>query len=176
MISRPAEHEYAPYFARYIALVPEADILSALKHQIADIESAAGAVAAEQEQFRYGPDKWSIRQVFGHMTDAERVFGYRSFCISRGEQAPLPAFDENAYVERSPYHGCALSELVRELVSTRQANLVFLSRLTDDEWMRTGTASNKTVSVRAIAYVMAGHVRHHMDILRTRYGIAVVPG
>ena len=176
MISRPAEHEYAPYFARYIALVPETDILSVLEHQIADIESAAGAVAAEQEQFRYGPDKWSIRQVFGHMTDAERVFGYRSFCISRGEQAPLPAFDENAYVERSAYHGCALSELVRELVLTRQANLVFLFRLTDDEWMQTGTASNKTVSVRAIAYVMAGHVRHHTDILRTRYGIAVVPG
>ena len=176
MISRPAEHEYAPYFARYIALVPETDILSVLEHQIADIESAAAAVAAEQEQFRYGPDKWSVRQVFGHMTDAERVFGYRSFCISRGEQAPLPAFDENAYVEKSAYHGCALSELVRELVLMRQANLVFLSRLTGEEWMRTGTASSKTISVRAIAYVMAGHIRHHMNMLSTRYGIVVVPG
>ncbi|HSQ77020.1 MAG TPA: DinB family protein, partial [Bacteroidota bacterium] len=146
MLSRPSEHEYAPYFARYIALVPETEILSVLKHQIADIERAAGAVAAGQEQFRYGPDKWSVRQVFGHLTDAERVFGYRSFCISRGEQAPLPAFDENAYVEKSAYDGCALSELMTELVLTRQANLAFLSRLTDDEWMRTGTASSKPVS------------------------------
>lgn len=173
MTSRPADHEYAPYFARYVARVPETDILAVLQLQLTDLERAAGAVAVEQEQFRYGPDKWSVRQVFGHLTDAERIFGYRSFCISRGEQAPLPAWDENAYVEKSPYHECALPELAAELVLTRKANIAFLARLTDEEWMRTGTASGKPVSARAIAYVMAGHVRHHLEILRTRYAIPI---
>ncbi len=171
MPSRPTDREYAPYFARYIALVPEEDIVTVLRRQVDGIRAAAAAVNAAHEQFRYAPDKWSVREVFGHLVDAERIFGYRSFCISRGEQAPLPAWDENSYVEKSPYHECALPELAAELVLTRKANIAFLARLTDEEWVSTGTASGKPVSARAIAYVMAGHVRHHLEILRTRYGI-----
>jgi len=173
---RPAEQEYAPYFARYIVRVPEDDILSVLRSQVEEINAAAKAVRADQEQFRYGPDKWSIREVFGHLTDAERIFGYRALCLSRRETAPLPAWDENAYVERSSYNACALADLAGELTMMRQANLMFLARLNDAEWTYTGTVSGKTISVRAIAYIVAGHVRHHFEILRTRYGIPLNAG
>lgn len=173
MPSRPTDREYAPYFARYTVLVPEEDIVAVLRRQVDGIRAAAAAVSAAQEQFRYAPDKWSVREVFGHLVDAERIFGYRSMCISRGEQSPLPAWDENAYVERSSYHRCALADLATELLVTRESNIAFLARLTDAEWELTGTVSGRTASVRAIAYIVAGHVRHHMEILRTRYGIPI---
>jgi hypothetical protein len=170
MIARPPENEYAAYYARYIARVPEENVLSVLDDQVALIRSAAAAVYTGSETYRYEEGKWSIREVFGHLIDAERVLGYRAFCISRGEQAPLPAWDENAYVAESPYGACALQDLVTELTTIRQVNLAFLRLLTDAQWLRLGTASDKGVSVRALAFVLAGHVRHHLEILRTRYG------
>lgn len=172
MISRPAASEYAPYFERYITLVHETDLLGLLSAQEEDLRRALARVRPDQELFRYAEGKWSIRQVTGHLTDAERVFGYRSFCISRGEAAPLPAFDEDTYVARSPFHNRPLAELVTEFGLVRRANLEFLHQLTPDQWLQTGTASNKTISVRAIAFIMAGHVRHHLSILRDRYGIS----
>src|SRR4051812_27154451 len=98
---RPTDAEYAPFFAGYVALVPEPDALAPLDAQVAELQALARAVPAEREQFAYAPGKWTVRQVLGHMTDAERVFGHRAFCISRGEPAILPAFDENAYVAAS---------------------------------------------------------------------------
>src|SRR5512133_3675899 len=95
---RPADTEYAPYYAKYIDLVPDDDVLSTLEGQIDDLRRFAAKVPPDREGFRYAPDKWSVRQVIGHLTDGERVFGYRAFCFSRGEQTPLPAFDENVYV------------------------------------------------------------------------------
>jgi len=172
MMSRPAVTEFAPYYVRYIAMVPEDDILSVLKAQVVDISNAAAAVTSGREKFRYDTGKWSIREVFGHLIDGERVFGYRAFCISRGEQAPLPSFDENSYIRESTYDACPLNDLVAELVLLRNANTAFLSRLTDANWLRFGTASNKPVTVRALAFIMAGHMRHHLEILRTRYGVA----
>jgi hypothetical protein len=172
-IARPPENEYASYYARYVARVPENDVLSVLEDQVADVRKAAAAVYIGSETYRYGEGKWSIREVFGHLVDAERIFGYRAFCISRGEQAPLPAWDENAYVAASGYDACALKDLVTELTAVRQINTAFLQRLTDVEWLRLGTASGKNVSVRAIAFVLAGHVRHHLEIVRTRYGIVI---
>ena len=172
MIDKPAENEYASFYARYVALVPEADILGALEQQTQAIGRLAGSVAAEKETYRYAPGKWSVREVLGHLIDAERVFGYRAFCFSRGETAALPSFDENQYVTAATSDAVPARELVEELALVRQSNLAFLRRLRDPEWARVGTASGKPVSVRALAWIMAGHPRHHLKVLRERYGVA----
>lgn len=169
---RPADDEYAPFYAGYVSLVPEQDVLVALERQLDELRALRAAVPGARESFRYAPDKWSVRQVVGHLTDGERVFGHRLFCFSRGEQAPLPAFDENAYVAQSAYDRVPLADLVDELVTVRLSNLAVLRRLDDETWGRVGTASGKPVTVRALAYVMAGHPRHHLTILRERYGLS----
>ena len=169
---RPADTEFAPFYARYVALVPEDDVAAALAAQVEDFRRLGTGVAPARESFRYAPDKWSVRQVVGHLTDGERVFGHRLFCFSRGEQAPLPAFDENAYVAQSAYDRVPLADLVDELVTVRRSNLAVLRRLDAEAWGRVGTASGKPVTVRALAYVMAGHPRHHLAILRERYGLS----
>lgn len=169
---RPADTEYASFYAKYIGLVPEADVLATLEAQIDDFRRFAASVPPDREGYRYAPDKWSVREVIGHLTDGERVFGYRAFCISRGEQQALPSFDENAYLEHSAYGRVALADLADELVTVRRANLAVLRRLDPGTWTRLGTASGKPVSVRALAYVMVGHPRHHLAILRERYGLS----
>jgi hypothetical protein len=171
-MNRPADDEYAPYFAGYVALVPETDVLAVLDEQKAAFRRLAAAVPPDREGFRYAPDKWSVREVVGHLVDGERVFGYRAFAISRGERAPLPSFDENEYVAASGYDGVPLAELVGELVSARDANLAFLRRLDPEAWARRGTASGKTITVRALAWITAGHPRHHLNVLRDRYSVA----
>ncbi len=166
---RPAVNEYAPYHERYVSLVPEADAVVALERQTDELGQLS--VSEAREGFRYAADKWSVRQVIGHLVDAERVFGYRLFCISRGEQAALPSFDENAYVAESRYAEIPMADLVRELLAVRATSLVALRRLGAQTWLRQGTASGKAISVRALAYVVAGHARHHLKILRDRYSV-----
>lgn len=170
-MSRPSETEYAPFYAGYVSLVPEADVLGALEAQAEEFERLAASVPAEKERHRYAEGKWSVREVVDHLTDAERVFGYRAFCFSRGERAALPSFDENAYVAAARSDGVPVCELVEEFVLVRRSNLALLGRLTEAEWGRVGTASAKPVSVRALAFIMVGHPRHHLGILRDRYGV-----
>ncbi|OGB95868.1 MAG: hypothetical protein A2Z31_08020 [candidate division NC10 bacterium RBG_16_65_8] len=172
MAARPSDKEFAAYYARYVSLVPESDVLSALESQIGVIERIARSVSRERETYRYAAGKWSIREVFGHLIDGERVFGHRAFCISRGEAAPLPKFDENAYVAESRYNDCALADLLAEFAGIRHSNLTFLRRLTEEDWQRFGTASDNPVSVRALAFIMAGHVRHHLNVLHASYGVS----
>lgn len=173
MPTRPTPAEYAPFYAGYVALVPEADIISVLDQQARDVRDLAARVAVDRELFRYAPGKWSLRQVMGHLGDGERVFGYRAMCISRGEQAPLPSFDENIYVDAGRFESDTLAALADEFLHLRAANLVLLRRLDGEAWARAGTASGTPVSVRALAFIMAGHVRHHLAILRERYGVVV---
>ena len=171
-MERPSENEYATFYRGYVALVPETDIVGVLEPQVEEIRRLLAPVSAEKETYCYAEGKWSIRQVLGHLVDGERVFGYRAFCFSRGEQAALPSFDENQYVAGARSNGVSLRELVEELALVRRANLAFLRRLDAREWGLVGTASGKPVSVRALAWVMAGHPRHHLQILRERYGIS----
>jgi hypothetical protein len=168
---RPTKAEYAPFFAGYVSLVTEGDVLSVLEAQAGELRQLAAAVPEERETYRYAPGKWSLREVVGHVTDAERVFGYRAFCISRGEQASLPGFDENDYVARSSYDRQRLADLVSEFAAVRDANLRFLRGLDAQGWGRLGVANRNPVSVRALAFIMAGHVRHHVGVVRSRYGI-----
>lgn len=169
---RPTEAEYATFYAGYVGLVPESDILAVLEPQVEEIRRFLAPVSAEKETYRYAEGKWSIRQVLGHLVDGERIFGHRAFCISRGEEAALPSFDEKQYVDGARSEEVPLRELVDELALVRQANLAVLRRLDEREWGQVGTASGKPVSVRALAWVMAGHPRHHLQVLRERYGVA----
>ena len=170
-MERPSGTEYAPFYARYVALVPEAEILDVLEGQVAELLALAGRVGGEREGHRYAEGKWSVRQVMGHLVDAERVFAYRAFCFSRGETAALPSFDENAYAAAARSDAFPLRELAEELALVRRSSLAFLRRLEPGEWARTGVASAHPVSVRALAWIMAGHPRHHLGILRERYGV-----
>src|SRR5438477_11670391 len=167
-IGRPDAGEYDGYFAGYGNLGGPADVLAVLERQRTEIRMVAAGVPPARETFAYAPGKWSIRQLFGHLGDAERVFGYRAFCISRGERETLLAFDENAYVAASPSATVALGELADELVTLREANLAFLQRIDDATSRRLGQVSSGPASVRALAYIMAGHVRHHFRVLAER--------
>ena len=170
-MSRPRDDEYAESYRDYVDLVPEDDILAVLAHQTGELADLAGRVPRERESFRYAPGKWSIREVVGHLTDGERVFGYRAFCISRGDRASLPGFDENAYVDASGYDRRPLGALVEVFAALRASNLAELSAIDADAWNRVGLANDSPVSVRAIAFMLAGHVRHHMSILTNRYEV-----
>ena len=166
---RPEKTEYAAFYKSYVSLVREADIVSALQNQPNDLREMLAEVSAEKENFRYAEDKWSVKELLGHLIDGERVFSYRTLRISRGDQTPLAGFEENSYVAGSNFGNTNLSDLIEEFSLLRAANVLLFKNLTDEAWLRTGTASEATVSVRALAFIMVGHVSHHTNILRERY-------
>jgi len=174
MIERPGESEYAPFYAGYIAKIADVDVLDLLERQSGHLRALASAASPEQQQFRYAPGKWSVREVFGHLIDGERIFGYRAFRIGRGDQTPLPGFDENEYVAASGYDHRDLASLVEELALVRAANLTVLKNLSEEDWRRIGTANGYPISVRALAFIMAGHVEHHVALLSERYGLGTL--
>jgi hypothetical protein len=167
---RPDPSEYAPHFQAYMEHAKSADdILAALETQVGEIRTLVGGLDEAGAGHRYAEGKWSIREVIGHVADAERVFGYRAMCIARGETASLPSFDENVYAANAGHDARPLSDLLDELAELRSANLRMWRGLTPASWTRLGVANNKEITPRAIAYVTLGHARHHMAILRERY-------
>lgn len=168
---RPDSSEYGSWYAGYVSLVPEEDVLSAIETQSSETQKLLASLDEAKAAHRYAEGKWSIKEVIGHITDAERVFGYRALCISRGEQNPLPGFDENAYVKTANFDSWKLGELAEAYALGRRANIVLFRNLPDEAWSRRGTASNYPVSVRALAYIIAGHERHHVKVLREKYGV-----
>lgn len=171
MIERPGESEYAPFYAGYITKIADVDVLDLLERQSEDLRTFASKASPEQQEFRYAPGKWSVREVVGHLIDGERVFGYRAFRIARGDQTPLPGFDENEYVAASGYHHRDLATLAEEFALVRAANLAVLRNLSEEDWRSIGTANGYPISVRALAFIMAGHVEHHVGLLGERYGL-----
>ncbi len=171
MPERPEADEYQPYHAAYIGLVPEDNIVSVLLTQMDEIEALVAGISAEQESHRYAPGKWSVRQVFGHLADAERVFGYRALCLARGQTEPLPPFDENLFVETALFDRRPVAELSDELLLLRHANLSMLEPLEEAAWTRKGVVSGSPGTARAVAWIMAGHVRHHLALFYERYGL-----
>jgi uncharacterized damage-inducible protein DinB len=169
VIPFPDPTEYAPYFARYVERVPEGDILDILTRQSGETAALLGGVSEDEASFRYAPDKWSIRQVVGHVTDTERVMLYRALSFARGEQAMLPGFDENAWVQSARFDKRTLHGLADEFRLVRAATIPFFAALTPEELRRLGMANNRTYTVRALAWIIAGHELHHVSLLRERY-------
>jgi len=167
--SKPSPNEFAPYFGRYISLVAEPEFASVLAGQPAEFRELLGKLSPERAGFRYAPGKWSIREVLGHVIDAERVFGYRALCIARGETVSLPSFDENNYAAHAGHDGCPLPELLEEFVHVRRGHLALFGHFTQAAWERAGTVNQNAISARGLAYIMTGHARHHAEILRERY-------
>jgi uncharacterized damage-inducible protein DinB len=168
---RPESSEYAPFYHGYVATVPEGDVVALLRQNGGELRDALAAIPEDRGGFRYADGKWSIREVVGHMIDAERIFTYRALRIARGDTTPLAAFDENEYVKTAGSEARTLSNLVRELGAVREASVQLFESLPDDAWGRSGVASGKNISVRALAYITAGHAMHHLKILRERYGV-----
>jgi predicted SnoaL-like aldol condensation-catalyzing enzyme len=169
---RPAPAEYAPFYETYVSKVTEDDLVAALAAQVGEIEAVLAAVSPEREGYRYAPGKWSVREMFGHLCDTERLFAYRALSIARGDDAPLPGMDENAWMEPAAFDGFPLDSLGREWVELRRTTVALFDRLDAAAWHRVGNANGQAVSVRALAAIMVGHLRHHLGILAERYGIA----
>ena len=165
----PHTDEYAPGLAGYISLVPEDDVLSAMEQQSSEMQKVLASLDETRAAHRYGEGKWSVKEVIGHVTDAERVFGYRALCISRGDQNSFPGFDENEYVQNGNFDDWKVGELAELYALNRRANIVLFRNLPPEAWERRGVASGAHVTVRALAYIIAGHERHHLTVLRDRY-------
>jgi hypothetical protein len=169
--ARPDATEYAPFYAGYVARVPEADVVGALRDSGTEIIAALAVVPASRGGFRYADEKWTVREVIGHLIDAERIFTYRALRLARGDSTPLPPFEENDYVRTAGSEARTLTDLVDELRAVRESTVRMFASFPGEAWTRTGIVSGREVSVRALAYITAGHARHHLAILRERYGI-----
>ncbi|HKP14950.1 MAG TPA: DinB family protein [Gemmatimonadaceae bacterium] len=169
--ARPDVSEYAPFYHGYVQAVPEGDIVELLRSGGQELVEAVGRIPEDRGGFRYGPEKWSIREVLGHLIDAERIFAYRALRVGRGDRTPLASFDENDYVRTAGSDARTIADLARELRTVREATVQLFESLPDDAWGQRGVASGKEVSLRALAYITAGHARHHLRILHERYAI-----
>lgn len=175
-IPRPVETEYAPYFRPYVEQVPPGNILDLLATQTDDTIATLGGLTEAQAEHRYAPGKWSIKEVVGHLCEAERVFVYRAQAFAHEDPTPQPGWDENAYVAHASYDRRPLASLLDELRTARAATVAFFAGLDDAQLARRGIANNREYSVRSLAYITAGHERHHLKIIRERYLGAPVAG
>ena len=169
--ARPRPDEYDKAFERYVSRVPETDVLPALEKQPGELRAVFASLPPERETYRYAPGKWTIREVVGHMLDAERVFGYRALAVSRGDRASLPGYDEDDYAKTARHGERRVASLLDELACVRSGHVFLLGNLDDEAWSRLGTANALPITPRAIAYILVGHVRHHMAVLAERYGV-----
>jgi hypothetical protein len=168
-VARPQPDEYAPYYGRYISLVEGEDILTTLDQQRRQTMMLLSGRDEEDGNFRYAPGKWSAKEVLGHVCDTERIFAYRALRISRADATPMEGFEQDDYVRNGPFAHCSLSDLVEDFIAVRRATLSLLRNLDEAAWMRRGIANKNEVSVRGIAYIIAGHELHHRRILEEKY-------
>lgn len=170
---RPAKDEYGAYYEKYIALVPEGDVVGLLEQQLQETMILVRSLSPDHAMFRYEPGKWSIKQVLGHVIDSERIFAYRALRIARGDQTPLAGFEQDGYVINGSFDARSVASLGIEFENTRRATISLFRNLDAAAWQRRGTASNLEVSVRALAYMIAGHELHHRAILKEKYGLGI---
>jgi len=171
ILAHPMSGDFHPAFQRYVDRVTESDVLAALAAQVADVRGALGPVPRERETFRYADGKWSVRQVLGHVVDTERMFGYRMLCVGRGETQGLPGFDEDSYAAAAGHDRIPLADLLDEFELVRRANVLLARDFDDLAWARSGTANGNTIVTRACPWIMVGHVRHHLAVLASKYGV-----
>lgn len=168
-MQRPDSSEYAEYYAGYVSNVPDGDILSLLQSEADRTSELLKGMSSEQASYRYADDKWSVKEVFGHVIDAERMFGNRAFCFAREDRAPLPGFEQTEYAKSSNASTRSMADLVDEFRAVRQSNLALFRSLDDDAWSHRGIGSGCEFTVRALAYIILGHELHHRAVIRERY-------
>ena len=167
--ARPDETEYVPDFGKYVSLVPEGDIIGVLTGQIDETTALLSSIPEERAGFRYAPDKWSIKELVGHLIDSERIFSYRALCFARGDKTGLPGFEQDDYIRGGSFDEVPLADLAAEFASVRQATVLLFKHLSREAWTRRGLANESEVSVRALAHIIAGHELHHRKVLRDKY-------
>lgn len=168
-ITRPEKDEYNEFYQGYVSQVKDELSLQELETQITVLTDIFSPISEEKGLFAYAEGKWTIKELLGHLIDGERVFAYRILRISRQDETPLETFDENEYVANSNFNERTIAEMLEEFSLSRRSNLLLLQSFPENVWLYRGTASGFPVSVRAIAYIMFGHVAHHTNILRERY-------
>ena len=166
---RPQADEHLPYYSMYIDRVPDGDIVETLRRDTPETIAFLRSIPESKLSHRYAPDKWSVKQVVGHLADGERVFQYRAFRFSRADATPVPGFEENLYVANAPFDDVPMPDLIDEFESLRRASIHLFSNLTEEAMARRGVANDAGISVRAIAFIIAGHVSHHIQVLKERY-------
>ncbi len=169
VIEKPAAEEFNPYYGGYISQVTEPDLLGVLASQPAEVAAVFGSLDESKSTFAYADGKWTIKELLSHIIDGERHFAHRVHRISRGDTTPIEGFEQDDYIATSHAHERTFADLVAEFSELRVANLRLLRTLSESDWSRMGTASGSSISVRALAYIMAGHVRHHLNIVTERY-------
>jgi len=170
-IARPAPGEFVEYYGKYIALVPGEDAISALRGQIEETARLLAPLDESRALHRYAPGKWSVKEVVGHLSDSERVFAYRALRMGRADTTPLAGFDEKAYTPAGRFDARPLAEMVREYEAVRAASLALFGGMDGEALLRRGTANGNEISVRALAWIAAGHELHHRKLLTERYGV-----
>ena len=168
-MNRPEKNEYNEYYERYISLVDAGEMPAAFEAQLSDMSELFKSISEEQSVFAYAEGKWTIKEAVGHLIDGERMFGYRALRISRGDKTPIEGFEQDGYVENAPFNDYKFSDLAEEFELVRKSSILFFRHLKETDWARMGTASGNPISVRALAFIMVGHVSHHAKILRERY-------
>ena len=170
---RPEPGEYPPFYETYVSKVQGGDVLAQLESQRLQTAQLFAASTERDGNFRYAPGKWSIKEVVGHLSDSERIFSYRALRIARGDQTPLPGFEQEDYIKNGNFAEQSLADLVQEYGLVRAATLALLRSFNADAWGRRGIASDKPVTVRALAFIIAGHELHHRELLKERYFPAI---
>ena len=168
-IARPQPGEYAPYYDRYVSLVADNDILTTLDEQRRQMLLVLCSRSDADGDFRYAPDKWSAKEVLGHVCDTERVFAYRALRIARADPTPMEGFEQDDYIRNGPFAYRPLADLIEDYIAVRRATLSLLRNLDEAAWSRRGIANKNEVSVRGLAYIIAGHELHHRRILEEKY-------
>jgi hypothetical protein len=168
-IGRPEPGEYTPYYERYISLVAGTNILGTLDSQRRETLLLLCGRNEADGTLRYAPDKWSVNEVLGHVCDAERIFVYRALRISRGDETPIEGFEQDDYVKHGLFARLPLAEIIDDYIAVRRATLTLFRNLDEAAWMRRGVANKNEVTVRALAYIIAGHELHHRRILEEKY-------
>ncbi|MEP7325357.1 MAG: DinB family protein [Gemmatimonadota bacterium] len=170
-IGRPQSDEYAQYYAGYISQVPEDDPVAVMEAQAAVTRAALRQVTETDAMSRYAPGKWSIKEVVGHLADTERIMAYRALRFARCDEKPLQGFEQNDYVLAANFDRLPFSELMQQLADLRRSTVALFRGLDEEAWGRRGIASGNPFTVRALAFVIPGHERHHLRVLQERYGV-----
>lgn len=168
-MERPANSEYAEYYHRYVGRVPDGDIVRFLEAQCVEMESLLADVPAGKADYRYADGKWSIREVIGHVNDVDRVFAYRMVAFARGDGNPIPGMEQDEWVASANFGERTLADLVSEFVAIRRSLVALCTSLDEAALMRRGTASGVEFTARSIPWILAGHVLHHLEVIRERY-------